>query len=750
MSTTEGYVDFNREPDFNYVLQYIYESQPMRQLYHTLLYRSALAMHGKPWKNLYKEKLLSNIKKEQDQQIRKALEDKCQDVPDGNDLTVAKAVNNRASQMSSGVDTYEYEINDPFMMIDDDTEALMAAKCSQDYVESKLGNYASVFSRDLTIAGVAAVRVEYDPVHDKNIVYRINPKNILWDTKYSATGQERFRGYNVMISWQKLKNMVASNPDEEVNLNIKAPDNSIVREPSDQEKKNGHRNGISPFIDKQAKYHNRKIRSLNGLDIYVQDINRLAGSWGMFSGAGLDSWEFYHDLSNCYANDYYTSMATTDEARTNSNYQGDDVELTVIFDMVKKVEYKVINRRYVISANANSYHRFINFTSVNPVDNSPVNHLEEYQLGSPIIFQFNSQNTLDDASYPTSPVFDVLDAHDRLCELRAKREHVVDILSILRVISNAADADSIARLLNVQGVVLDDIQGDINNVQFAYDWTAIDSQIAYYEQMVKEYLHGYSEFDAMQMMGDRASAAESGMAQGALAQGLVTHQNAIMELYADIARQCIGNRVVYSPDQSFPVVSHGINSSVTARQMALNAIIRVKPKLARTVHSRSLSTSAITLLGTVLGTGLVNEDGIAELMQHALMDVAPRSVVRNWIKTPEANQQEMATAQLEAQNMANMLQQNAQAYQADPMAYEVDNVMANNSPEDIDAIISGITEQGPAGTEMFDETMTVSEGSGAQANPLDMFAQEGGMTMAGLEGMNPDMANELANANMSV
>lgn len=752
---TEGYIDFNREPDYNYILQYIYESLPMRYEYQLLLYRTALAMHGKPWKNLYQEKIKGNLKKESDPETRKKLEAMCEKVPQGEDFSLAKAINNCAAQMSSGVDTYEYEINDPYMMIDADTEDLMSAMCSQDYANSKLGNYASVFSKDLNCAAVAAVYVQYDPVHDKNIIHRINPRNILFDTKYSSTGIERFRGFNMMISWQKLKKMVMDNPNEEVNLNIKAPDNSIVREPTDEERKRKNKDDISPFTDKQAKYHNRKIRSLNGLDIYVQDINRLAGAWGLFGGSGVDFWEFFHDLSDCYASNYYTSMATTEDARTNSNYQGDDVELTVIFDMIKGIEYKVINRRYVISANANSYHRYINFPTVNPIDGSLVDHLEEYQLNSPIIFQFEWENTMDDASFPISPAMKMLDLHDKLCELRAKREHVVDVLSILRVVSNAADAESMARLLNIQGIVLDDIQGDIHNVKFEYDWTAIDSQIAYYEQQIKEFLHGYSEFDAMQMMGDRASAAESGMAQGALAQGLAVHQNAIMELYAAIARQCIGNRVVYSPEQAFPVVGHGINSAVTARQMALNATIRVKPKLAKTIQRRSLATQALTMLGTVLGSGLVNEDGIAYLMEQGLMDTIPRSVIRGFINTQE-NKQEQATAALEAQNMANMLAQNAQAYQTNPVDYEIDNVMANNSPEDIDAIIGGLAAQGAGGEEVsmeqmlgigngevVDETMATD----GQVNPVDMFAQEGGMQVNGLQGMSPESGGELANGN---
>lgn len=124
--------------------------------------------------------------------------------------------------MACGVDTYEYQVNDPFNIIDGDTADLLAAECQQDYVRNRLNILSATFSRDLTWAGVAAVIVKYDPVSDKNKVLRVNPKNIWFDTKYSSLGLERFRGYSTMISWRKLKKMITENDDEEINLDIKA------------------------------------------------------------------------------------------------------------------------------------------------------------------------------------------------------------------------------------------------------------------------------------------------------------------------------------------------------------------------------------------------------------------------------------------------------------------------------------------------------------------------------------------------
>lgn len=728
MNNSEGYINWDLKPDYNYVLQYLYESEVPRQQYQIMLYRTALAMAGRPWKNLYREELLGNIKKIQDKERAKRLEE-CLDVPEGQDFTIAKAVRNRANQMSTGVDTYECEVNDPYGLADAETVDLLSAKCTQDYTESNLNTLAEVFSRDLSLAGVTAVRVNYDVAHDRNIIERINPKNIIWDTKYSSTGQERFRGYNMMISWQKLKKMVQDNPNEQINLDISAPTNSLVH------KEEGSSNKFSVYVDKQAKYKNRKIRSLNGLDVYVEDINRLATAAGLQGLAGADTWEFYHDLQQCYSLGYYQSFAVTPKGQTNSNYVGDDVELTVIFDMIKRIEYKIINRRYVISANGNSFHRIINFPAKNPIDGSIVNQFSEFELGSPLKFQFERQDLRDEAPMPISSVMNLLDLHDKLCALRAKREHVSNILSILRITTNAADAQSLEETLNLMGVVIDDMQGDVSNLQFAYDWTPIDSQIAYYENLIKEYLAGYSEFDAMQMMGDRASAAESGMAVGAVAQGLATHQNAIMELYADIARQCIGNRVVYSPRQEFGVVNEGDYSSLTIQQMALSVVKDVIPASAKRIRERTVAANALQALST-MGQRL-SEAGQAKLLEMTLFGLAPRRVIQEWINPTGPDPQLVQLAEQDGANMAQALAQNAQMYQDNPIPYEAQNVMQTNTPDQVDDII------GQYSAEIGPEGQMTEEGS---VETIDMPMQAGAMS-SDIRGQTSDSGAALANPN---
>lgn len=731
----DSYDTLNWNDEWNYPIQYLEESDFARTSYHYWLWRASLAKLGKPCKNLYQEELKSNIAKIDNAVDRKKYEEACVCVPEGTSFAIKKAIDNRANQMAAGVDTYEYQPFDPYNIIDADTADRLAALCKQDYIKNKLNIMSATFSRDLTWAGVAAVLIKYDPITDKNCVLRVNPKNIWFDTKYSSLGKERFRGYSTMISWKKLKNMIESDKDEQINLTIKAPDKGIFGE-------NGE-------INESAKYSNRKIRTLNGLDIYVESLNRLATSTQLSGGLSMFD-EYDHDLRTCYNLNWYRTYASDPKARTNNGYSGDDVELTVLYDLEKKIEFKIINRRYVISANSKAFRRKIAFTITNPITGEQKVRLDDFCLDCPLKFQYEEQENMDKFPHPWSPVFALLDTHDELCAWRAKRDHVSKILSILRIETNAADAVSLRGVLNIMGIVLDDIQGDINSINFAYDYTPIDSEISFRENRIQQLLHAYDQFDAMQSMGDRASAAESGMALGAVAQGLATHQNAIMQLYADIARQCIANRVAYSPRQEFPISNYGNNSSVTIQEMALDAIIDVKPAMVKKINEKTIAANALQIAANFGQSGLINQQGVAKMIELALMGTVPRKIAESFVQEQGPSQEEIALAQQQAQNEAMALQQNQQAYEQGPVPYEVQNVMQNRSPEEIDQIIAGLgAEGGGTPQSMSEEEMAAALAQQGGPEGLDMTSQDGAM-VSGLAGQTADAGAMLANPNAMI
>lgn len=719
---TNSYVDFDQK--YSSVLQWIYESEPARWAYHRWLWRAALAKQGRPCRNTYQDELESNLKKV-DPAIQNKYRDRCKQVPEGRSFALRRAVDNIAAQMAGGADSYEYHVNDPFMVIEPDTEDLLSAKCEQDYIENGLELLAPVFSDDILWKGVAAAVVKYDPIRDKNKVMRVNPKNIWFDTKYSSTGQERFRGYSTMISWKCLKKMIQDDGDK-VNLDIKAPDTAIYNEIGDGKDKKLE-------LNKTAKFSGKKIRSLNGLDIYVDSMNKLAASTQL--AYGLSEFpEYDHDLRQCYNLGWYRSLATKPENQTNNNYHGDDVELTVMYDLYEKIEYKIINRRFVISANETAFKRKIQFTWTDPRTGLPQGRLEDWCLDCPLKFAFETVDNADIAPHPWSIVFDLLDSHDELCGWRARREHVSKILSILRIDTNGADAESLVGLINIMGGIYDDLQGDVTSLVFNYNYDPIDSEIAHLENQIQQTLHAYDQFDALQAMGDRASAAESGMATFAVAQGLSVHQGSLMHLFADIARQCIANRVAYSSRQEFPVVNDGMYRSITIQQMALNAVINVKSKMASKIEQKQSAANALAMLGS-MGKGInISNTGAAFLMQKALYDLMPRKMAETFVKEAGPDPQELALAQQQAKNDAMALQQNQQMYQADPLPYEVDQAMKTYSPDEID---TAIRELGGQQQEPIEEQESITT--------LDMENQDGGIR-ADLEGMTPELGSMLANA----
>lgn len=720
--SNSDYINFN-DP-LSYPLQWIWESQPARLEYQQWCYRVNLAMLGKPWRNLYQEEMRSIISGLDDPIQKKCLEDQCIHLPEGKSFCLADAVQTCANQLASGVDTYEYQINDPYGIIEDDTEANLAACCSQDYTQNKLGLNAALYTSDLMRYAMCAVAVTYDKKTNRNQVTRINPKNCWVDTMYSATGNERFRGYSTMIDWRTLKKMVEEDPDNEINLDIKAPVDSLFNEKGEL---------VEPK-DKEAKLKRKKIRSLNGLDIYVENINKLAVAPALQGFSSEFYWDYDHDLRSCYNLNWYHTFATNPKAQTNSGYHGMDVELTVMYDLNRHIEFKIINRRFVIAVNRSAFKRQIAFPIYNPYDDTITQHIDEFHMNCPLIFQFEEQDTRDKFAYPTSRLFALLDLHDELCSWRAKRAHVSKILAILRVNTNGADARTLGQVMNIMGITLDSLQGDVKSINLDYSYDPIDSQILQLEQMIKERLNAYNQFDAMQAMGDRASAAESGMAVGAVAQGLSTLQNALMELYADIARQMIANRVVYSPTWEFPIVNEGNYSSVTIQQMALDAIITVKSKMAKKVQEKQLATNALALL-PVVQQGLFNENGIAMLVEQATLGNIPRKMAATFLNPPQPSAQELAIANQQAQNDAMALQQNQMMYDQNPIPYEVDAAMQGSSPEEIDEMIAQVS-QTPNGEDVSIENLNMTE-------------QDGSMTVD-LEGMTNELGSQLANPNSLV
>ena len=720
-------IDWNSK--WSYPLQWLYESEIARRKYQCEIFRVQLAMQGEPFENLYEKELTSVLANIDDMQMKEQITKKCLPIPTVKSFALENAVKNRANQMSAGVDQYEYVVNDPYMIINDETEDLLAAKCEQDYIENKLNVLASTVSTDLTKYGLFAAIVDYNPITDKNTVRRIHPKNVWFDTKYSTTGQERFRGYNEMVSWAKLKKMLADDPNEEINLDIKAPDRSVIKE-KDKGKYE---------VDVTAKYADKKIRSLNGLDIYVQDMNKLAES------ASLQGWtstfpEYAHDLGSCYNLGWYHTFATDPKARTKSGYNGDDVELTVIYDLDRKIEFKIINRRFVISANSKAFCRKIDFKIEDPITGEIRHHLDDFHLDCPLKFQREEQDNQDLQPYPTTVLFNLLPLHDRLCSWRAKREHVAKLLATLRIETNGADASSFKNLLNIMGIVLDDIQGDVNSLNFAYDWTAIDSEIAYLEQEIQKVLSSYSQFDAMQMMGDRASAAESGMAMSAVAQGLAQHQNAIMQVYADIARQCIANRVAYSSNREFAVSNRGQYGSLTIQEMALTATINVKSKLAKNIHEKLLASNSMQIMASLMKQGRLNENGIAYFTEQAMFGSAPRKMVSSFLVASQASPEAIQAAQLNGQNMANQIAQNEMMYNDNPVGYESEAIEEEATPEEMDQVIAQMNSAIEPDME---------EAPGLDSEGIDMPSQEGAY-VGDMEGVSPEMGAMTVNPNSLV
>jgi hypothetical protein len=179
--------------------------------------------------------------------------------------------------------------------------------------------------------------------------------------------------------------------------------------------------------------------------------------------------------------------------------------------------------------------------------------------------------------------------------------------------------------------------------------------------------------------------------------------------------------------------------------MALDAIIEVKPAIAKKVQERTIAANALQLVANLGQSGLISKDGIAYLIEQALMGTVPRKLEASFVREQGPSQEEMALAQQQAQNEAMALQQNQQSYEQNAIPYEVQNVMQNASPEEIDEIIAGLGAEGGEGSPSeYQLAQMMRNGGGPTA--VDAEAQEGAMA-TGLEGQTFESGAEDANPN---
>ena len=134
------------------------------------------------------------------------------------------------------------------------------------------------------------------------------------------------------------------------------------------------------------------------------------------------------------------------------------------------------------------------------------------------------------------------------------------------------------------------------------------------------------------------------------------------------------------------------------------------------------------------------------------MGTVPRKLAASFVREQGPSKEEVALAQQQAQNEAMALKQNQQMYDNAPVPYEVQNIMQNASPDEVDEIISGLAQGGGEERQLSDEEMqAIVSRMGGSAGPqgIDMEQQEGAMA-TGLEGQTPESGGENANPNSMI
>ncbi len=668
--------------DWNYPLQCLRESELIRAQYHGLMTQVDKAMENEAVINGFQTELQSHINSESDVAKRTALENFCRTIEPAFDDSLSKAVNNRTDQVATGVDKFNYTVFDPYSTLDDEINDRMSSMCMRNYVQSGLEFLAPTFARDLDKYAMCCAYVDYNDKKQIAKVTRFNPKNVWWDTRYSATGEERFRAWSKMISWRKLKLLI---DDYTINTGLEVPETSIFTEKVKDGKKE---------IIVKSRIRNKHLKTLNDMDVYIDDMNKMAENADFQNRAVIqgDYGDYSHTLINCYNLNYYRSWSTDSEVRSKSLYNSDDVELTTFYDLDNGIEFIIINRIFVIAANSKAFHRRIAMRVEDPRNGTIRTVAKKVELPCPLVFGYRYAEIRDNFPYPYSIVMKYIPYFDRIIANESKKLTIQKIVTRLRVRADAGNARELSHDLGIFGQIFTDLQGDVSTLQLGYDFTPIQNQIQEDKQAIVDGMNAYNTYDLMLTMGNRASAQEAGLVKDSIAQGVVTLSLALETFYAEVTRASLMQFVVYGNNSKLGIINRGRYSTVALQEMALDAIIDVKTKsTAQTIQQR-LATNVLQLAATFKDSPMIdNEVWLPFAFSMASYGQIPVAIARTFVKQPDQSPEDKAAARQNAANTAVALQQNQQMYQTDPIPYEVRQAMGNLSPAEQQGLLKQLS-----------------------------------------------------------
>lgn len=705
----------NPKHEYSYVLDYIDEAVRERNGLRDIIARATLAYKKKPSRHIYRENANSYYQTTSSsyafgEEQRQALKKACDSIPEATDDTVFNAVETVVSMAMGGAGQFQTVPFDRFM--ERDPELIDRQEMYLDYVynENKLDAVAPETVRKLIMQGQFNYLIQPDTNNPSGFkVSLIDAYKMLIDPRRSKSNRERFIGYTEIKSWADIKHAIKKNGDHYY-LNL-VPD----------------------------------------IDQYIQEINdwSIAGEGRFTSEISLDlnSFGFYGMGGLAKGSEAFDNKGDK-KAPTNAGYQGDDIEVSYVWDTINKIYFEVVNRRFIIKAQKNPLKSTVKGKTPT-LKNGEWGYKDvsiDVEIDSPIVSR--GLINADWETYPISPLWYCLDEFDKLCAKQSIKDHNLSIMSPITFIATSSDAEILSGLSQVAGQIAEGTTATMGVFNKQHDMSAIMQSISDSKESIKRSMGATDQYELMQLMNNRATGAEVSMANAAVSQRMNIALAKLEDGYRELMTKILKLQIIDGDTQEFFFPYKDGMSIITDQELLATNITEVRLKSRVKVEMQEQSRNALMVLQTI--TALA-QSGVVDI-KRSLGILIPR-IMQGTVSRREAMAMVADEIALSKEDIDKMVEHQKELARKEQMIAKLQEefgpIGEGTSLEELNQIEQMLGGQAPDPNRQLmysadpttGEPMVGSPEPQPTAQQLDMSAT--GQPMP--QGMPPELAGQVAN-----
>lgn len=467
----------NITDDYDYVLDYIKESVEARTQLIDMVARNMLAYKGETLNNKYKQRILSYASSMQMNSKKRAEYIRlCDGIESKKSFVVFNAVEDIVSLAMGGASRFEAVPYDQFVVQDNEWLDKISSFLEHFYVTNQFESLIPRAIRNICLAGSAYLYIKHDDPDSEGQMSAtmLSPTKMLNDPFRIKKNRVRYRGFQQLESWTKFRKKI------------------------------------------QKKGNEYSLKVMNDVDQYLSSISSaitMGDKSPEYAGLMSDISLFYPTASSIY--NQSENIAKGQEKKP--AYVADDIEVSYLWDIKNKMYYEVVNRKYIITATKSPNKVSLDVSYYNTKGKKKESKFD-IEVVCPIVeIPFIK---IDTEPFPITPLFYTIDNFDDVCSIETVNYHNLSIMAPINFMGSSFDAEIITNILQIGGAYIEGMVGQTNVFSKQHDISPGIAAIRRAEDNIKKSL-GVTEFsEVQQMIGDRASAAESGNAAGAVTQRL--------------------------------------------------------------------------------------------------------------------------------------------------------------------------------------------------------------------------------------